>query len=135
MMNTVWYFFCAAAFANGNLSDHTSLQNTLVQLEVSHPTELTKVAILETGWQLTEGVGRYNNLFGMRCHSRWTQCGCTLSGYAVYQTPYLSIIDMLLWWEKDPILEEENPYQFMQRRNYNTDSSYFYYLSQINVSN
>lgn len=87
------------------------------------------VARIESGMG-TDGVGRVNNLFGMRCHSRGYQSGCTDNGYGAYAHQHHAIADLCEWIQLSPPMRldvwvplfgrvtmcEEPPYYYLYRR-------------------
>lgn len=110
------------------ITNYLELREALEQEGVPFPEFFTRVAIVESGWQFNRGVGRYNNLFGMRSRQGFPSTG---HGYTVYPDRAASVADLARWIEAHPPKPNEAPELFLRRRGWNPFPGYFAYLGTI----
>lgn len=103
-----------------------------------------RVAAVESGVNHSEGVGAYNNLFGMRPRDGvWQKKNGILTTedgrYAMYDTWQHSVNDFYDWWCYAPPRDGETELDFFIRRqwlgnvSYERYESYYDYLQQIEL--
>lgn len=113
-----------------------SLYNFLINENVKYPEQWTKLAILESGWNLESDVAKNgNNLFGFICVNDTNRnIGC-YNGHSKYRNWKHCIEDLKLWINMSKPYKYEDFYMYLRRRKFNTvNENYYILLKNINFT-
>lgn len=105
------------------------------EIDIKSLDVVLKQAKLESGHFKSKLFKQGNNIFGMRKPKRrnTTALDKTVQGYATYKSWVYSVIDYKLWQEKREV--KGNYYDYLKKRGYASNPSYFKLLKGIKIKN
>ena len=106
---------------------YQELNSKLIELKVPFPTTFTAVAVYESGWHFESGLANEaNNIFGFVCITK-----TCYGGYSRWSTKIDCINFLYSWVQKNPPKQRECGIDFLRRRHYNPNESYYSVLQGI----
>lgn len=110
-----------------------ALDSALREAGVPFPALFVRIAIFESGWKFTEGIGVYRNPFGMQCSWRVAECVQGRDGsYSVYASRMAAVRDLKAWVDLHPPPPNAEGEAWLRGRGWNPFPGYWEYLSTIN---
>lgn len=108
---------------------YQELNSKLIENKVPFPIIFTAVAIYESGWQFQSGLAEEgNNLFGFICIT--PTC---YGAYSKWNSKEDCINYLIKWIHKNPPNKKENGIDYLKRRKYNPNPSYYNVVQGIVV--
>lgn len=104
------------------------METALEQQGVPYAEYFARVAVVESGWDFSYGVGAYNNPFGMRSRPGYAS---TANGYTLYPSRTAAIADLGIWVVQNPPRPAETAEAYLRRRGWNPFPGYYAYLDQV----
>lgn len=114
-----------------------SLKTLLKKSGIKYPDLFAKIAIVESGWNLSSTLARnHNNFFGMKWsnHKLVSYPVSTSDGvYAGFASPADCVAFMVYWQGLEMPHKGERDINWLRRRGYNPRAEYYEYLELIRL--